>query len=192
MNAPILQHLTADELDALLDGAGSARVTSHLETCATCLAMVEGDRRLVGALSALPALDPTPGFADRVMARVTIAPVVSPAAVVAATPRSIAARRRAFGGSLLAGTSLVAAFAWAIANPAAALNTVTPAFQGLWASLQQLMTSGSAQSWSAQLVGAFGSPSKMLFALVAVSGLYVVALTGFHRLLTDPVPDANW
>ena len=66
MTAPELLHLTADELDALLDGAGSARVTSHLETCASCLAMVELDRRLVGALSALPALDPRPGFADRV------------------------------------------------------------------------------------------------------------------------------
>ena len=192
MNAPDLLHLTADELDALLEGAGSARVTSHLETCATCLAMVELDRRLVGALSALPALDPRPGFADRVMAKVTVAPALSPAPLVAPTPRSIAARRRALGGSLLAGGSLVAAFAWAIANPAAALDTVAPAFQGLWVSLQNLVSSGSAQSWSAQLVGAFGSPGKMLLALVAISGVYVVALTGFRRLLTDPVTDARW
>lgn len=191
MNAPDLQHLTADELDARLDGSGSARVTSHLETCASCLAMVELDRRLVGALSALPALDPSPGFADRVMAKVTV-PALSAAPLVAPTPRSIAAGRRAFGGSLLAGGSLVAAFTWAIANPTAALSTVAPAFQGLWVSLQQLVSSGSAQSWSAQLVGAFGSPGRMLFALVAISGLYVVALTSFRRLLTDPVTDARW
>ena len=196
MNAPDLRHLTTDELDALLDGAGSARVTSHLETCTNCLAMVELDRRLVGALSALPALDPTPGFADRVMAKVTITPSLSPVTVLAPTPRSIAARRRALVGSLVAGSSLVAWFGWAIANPDAALNTVTPVLRqtgdGLWAAMQNLVSGAAGQSWSADLIGAFGSPGKMLLALVAISGIYVVALTGFRRLLTDPVTDARW
>src|SRR5512141_558547 len=114
MTTADLSHLTADELDALLDGAGSARVTSHLETCADCLALVEVDRRMVSALSALPALDPHPGFADRVMARVTIKPAMDQASANAPTPRSVAARRRAWAGSLLAGGALVAWFGWAI------------------------------------------------------------------------------
>ena len=195
MTAPDLLHLTAQELEALLDGAGSARVTSHLETCANCLAMVRLDQRLVGALSALPAFDPHPGFADRVMARVSIQPALSPVPALAPTPRSIAARRRARVGSLLAGGSLVAWFGWAIANPDAALNTVVPVLRqtgdGLWPSLQSLVSGAAAQAWSADLIGAFGSPGKMLLAVVAISGLYVVALTGFRRLLTDPVTDAR-
>jgi hypothetical protein len=187
MSATALQHLTTDELDALLDGAGSTRVTSHLETCVNCLATVELDRRLVGALSALPALDPAPDFEERVMARVIIRPAQSPIAVAAPSPRSIAARRRALVGSVLAGCSLVAGFAWAVTHPAAAaLGGFAPVInrngEALLASLQSMATTASS----------LASPGRMLLALVAISLVYVIALTGFQRLLTEPATDARW
>ena len=185
MNDADSLHLTAEELDALHDGAGSARVTSHLETCTDCQALVELDRRLVGSLSALPAFDPSPDFEDLVMARVAIAPAASTVAVATPSPRSIAARRRAMVGSLLGGISLVASFVWAAANPTAALGGFEPTLRrgavSFWLSLQSLAD-------NAVLVA---SPGKMLLAMVALSGLYVVALTGFRFLLTEPVADAH-
>lgn len=67
-------HLTPDEVEAVVDRStdlGDARLR-HLDACAECAREVEELRRLSVALSALPTWTPTPGFAERVMARVTL------------------------------------------------------------------------------------------------------------------------
>lgn len=67
-------HLTPDEVEAVADDsaalAGPRR--RHLDTCSACAREVEESRRLSVALAALPAWTPSPGFAERVMARVTL------------------------------------------------------------------------------------------------------------------------
>lgn len=63
-----LQALVEDDLDR----GDAAVVASHLAECARCRAEVEELRSLFGMLSSLAYHAPSAGFADRVMARVTV------------------------------------------------------------------------------------------------------------------------
>ena len=69
-------HLSADRLQALLDGAlpprERARVEEHLGACARCTEELEGWRLLFEDLSALPRHAPGEGFQARVMTSVEI------------------------------------------------------------------------------------------------------------------------
>lgn len=71
-----LNHPTANRLEAFveesLDRADEAVVRSHLATCARCQTEVAELQTLFEALSALPELAPSAGFADRVMAGVRV------------------------------------------------------------------------------------------------------------------------
>jgi hypothetical protein len=69
-------HLNPDELDLLLEGRLSEIRTSHLETCEQCRTAAEETREVVAQLAHLPRAVPSPAFADRVMARVSVAPAV--------------------------------------------------------------------------------------------------------------------
>lgn len=196
MTAPDSLHLSADELDALHVGAASSRVTSHLATCPSCTEMVALDRRLVAMLAALPSLAPREGFEERVMAQVTIAAVPLLVIAPAPSPRELAARRRVVVGSLLTVGGVLGGFAWAAANPTAALGAVAPALrqagESLWLSLQTVASNATEQPWFGSLAGTLASPGRALLLFVAVGGLYALALTGFRRLLTDPAADARW
>lgn len=69
-------HPAAEEIEAYVDGslAEAERVVfeSHLTTCGRCTAEVDEWRSLFAALASLPALEPSAGFADRVMAGVDV------------------------------------------------------------------------------------------------------------------------
>jgi hypothetical protein len=75
MTEPSL-HLDSDEVDLLLDGRLTEDRTSHLETCEQCRAMAEETREVVAQLARLPRAIPSPAFADRVMAQVSIVPEI--------------------------------------------------------------------------------------------------------------------
>lgn len=61
----------------------------HLRACSHCAAELESARAVITALERMPALTPSAGFADAVMARVQVVP----AAAQAAAPPSMARRR---------------------------------------------------------------------------------------------------
>lgn len=67
-------HLTPDEVEAVVESSTALAEPRrrHLESCRACAGEVEELRRLAAALAALPTWMPTPGFAERVMARVTL------------------------------------------------------------------------------------------------------------------------
>jgi anti-sigma factor RsiW len=71
-----MQHPPAEQLEAFVEGvleAGDrAVVESHLVGCADCLSAVEEWQALFAALEGLPQFDPSPGFAERVMAGVRL------------------------------------------------------------------------------------------------------------------------
>ena len=195
MNAHDPKHLTADELDAFLTDSSSQLVASHLATCPACASMVERDGRLIAMLAALPYFDASAGFSDRVMRG--LAPRQAPAALpVAATPRSVAARRRAIGALLVAGGSMAAGFAWASAHPADALRWSAPAIQdtghALWLSLQTVVANATEQPWFSSLRDTMATPVRALFIVGAAAGSYAIALMGLRRLMTEPATDAGW
>ncbi len=68
----IREHLSAEAMQALLEGELSvrerARVEEHLAACARCAAEVDGWRLLFEGLQDLPTLAPRAGFTERVLA----------------------------------------------------------------------------------------------------------------------------
>lgn len=195
MSDPSPTHLTEDELDALLAGAGSPRVMSHLATCTSCAAMRELDTRLVAALGTLPMWEPAAGFSNRVMARVSIHPIVV-AQPLPLTARERSARRRGVVASLATLGALAAGFAWAVAHPAATLGWSTPALadagQSLWVTLQAVTASTAEQPWFSSVRDTLTTPARAFPVLVGALGAYALALVGLSRLLTEPVSDARW
>jgi hypothetical protein len=188
-------HLTTDELDTFLEDHPTARATSHIATCAECRAMVALDREVVLHLGALPEHVPSYGFADGVMARVTVGRAVSAPVAVPGTSRAAAARRRVVVAGGLTGAAVAGAFGWAILNPADALGFASPALQqgghALWAGMQVGLSSAVDQpilAWVAEMVAA---PMRTIPVLVAAAGVYAAALTGMRHLLTEPAPHAR-
>lgn len=195
MSDPIQLHLTAEELDALLIGSGSARTMSHLATCPSCAALRELDARLVTALAALPAWDPATDFSDRVMARVSIHPAPGELPQLR-TVRERSARRRVIAASIAGGGALAAGLVWAVTHPAAALDWASPTVTGagttLWATLQTIAANAAEQPWFGTVRDALSSPTRAFPVLVGVLGSYALALVGLRRLLTEPATDAGW
>ncbi len=70
------QHVSAERIQALLDGALSrserAGVEAHLRSCARCASEVDGWRALFDGIRDLPVLVPGRGFSDRVLAGITV------------------------------------------------------------------------------------------------------------------------
>jgi anti-sigma factor RsiW len=79
-------HLAADVLQDFADGvlptARAARVQAHLDDCAACARAADAWGALVANLGTLPVLEPSRGFADRVMAGVALPERLSLAARV--------------------------------------------------------------------------------------------------------------
>jgi predicted anti-sigma-YlaC factor YlaD len=67
-------HLDPEELDLWLEERLPSARTSHLETCEECRSLAEETREMVRELHRLRGVQPTQGFADRVMARIIVAP----------------------------------------------------------------------------------------------------------------------
>lgn len=92
-NRHIPTHLSAEQLQAFLGGelAVGERVAAeeHLAACARCAGELDGWKLLFEGLGDLPVLAPRVGFADRVMAQVTVAPAPSLAARVRARLASL-------------------------------------------------------------------------------------------------------
>lgn len=195
MNDPIVNHLTQDELDALLVGAGSSRAMSHLATCPSCVALRELDARLVASLRGLPTWEPSANFPDRVMARVQIRPILAERPRHFST-RERSARRRAVVASVATGGALAAGLAWAVAHPAAALGwsapTLADAGQSLWIALQAIAANTAEQPWFDGVRDALATPIRAFPVLVGALGAYALALVGLRRLLTEPATDAAW
>lgn len=189
-------HLSADDLDALLEGITSPQVTSHIETCALCRRMVDLDRRLSRVLASLPEELPSIGFADQVMARVRVGSDTVLAPHPTRTARELAARRRVWVGGGLTATAVAGGFVWAALNPADAMGFATPAWQqagqSLWLGVQGLAANTVEQPWFETVRAGLGSPSRAAVALLGAAGLYTLALVGMRRLLTEPAPHASW
>ncbi len=196
MKPPINGHLSVDEVDEFHDNRASARVTSHIETCSDCHALLVADSRLIASLVALPTWEPSVNFAERVMSQT--APRVSAAAPVVSGPtsRERSARRRVLIGGTAVAAVIAFAFGWAVMNPGPALGLVEPAWRdltaSLWVAVQALAANAAEQPWFQSVRDALATPARALPLLAAAAALYTVALFGMRRLLTRPAIDASW
>lgn len=70
MNCEEVSHQLTDYLDKSLDTATTTRIATHIIACALCRAESNDFADCIHQVSALPALDPPLGFAQRVMAHI--------------------------------------------------------------------------------------------------------------------------
>jgi hypothetical protein len=181
-----LTHLSADDLDAWIEGRlGSARA-GHLRHCADCRDLVERERALVELLGTLPRLAPAVGFEDRVMARVRV-PQLAPAAsrsVVPSSRRPVAA----IAAAVLVG--MAASIAWSLGNREL-LDSWGAWLLGessrlLWVSVQAVASNLLEQPWSREVRSFIAAPGRLLLVLGAASLVYASGLLALRRLMALP------
>lgn len=182
MTLPVAGHLSPEDLDDILMGTESAAIRVHLETCRPCQQLAAADLDVVVRLQKLPYEKPSPGFADRVMAKVT---VTRPVAVLAPTPRSWARAAALFlvimGGM---GSSVV----WSLANQAR-IDVWRQSLVGgveLWFStaLPLLLSRAAAHPL---VEAALGSTGRLVAFGIAAALIYVTGLVALRRLIAIPV-----
>ena len=178
-------------LDLFAEGAlapaEQSEVASHSENCRRCEAEIEACRAVISALGAIPRLQPTPGFADAVMARVQIAPKSHAVRVRQSLPHS----RRGWallGGAVAAFSApVIAVLLWIVSHP---LLTVG----GVWywgsARLQALLWSGI--SGAAARATGLGPADALSDVIHAFAGLPGSALAALALSLAVLVPLSGW
>ena len=117
-------HPEQERLEALAAGelnpADSAVIESHLVGCERCREEVDEWRALFGALSDLPGIEPSPAFADAVMARVAVRSAWAErlsALLRWVTPRTTAAWALVAAALALPALVYAGAFAWLATQP---------------------------------------------------------------------------
>lgn len=184
-----INHLTADDLDAFHSASLSVAAREHLDECAECRTLIRQDQALLDALATLPAFEPSPGFANRVMARVALP---RPALAHWREPRRIA-----LAASVV--VALGASILWSLFNRSLLLSwldqSATEIGRALWLGVRVVAANLTEQPWFAGLRG-FASSSARI-ALVGGGLLigYGAAVYALRRLLlppSRPVPHADW
>jgi len=180
-----LTHLSADDLDAWIEGRlGSARA-GHLRHCAECRDLAERERALLELLGALPRLAPAAGFEDRVMARVRV-----PQPAVAIAPRRSVAPslRRPIAATVLLG--MAASIAWSLGNRELLESwgawLLGESSQLLWVSVQAVASNLLEQPWSREVRSFIAAPGRLLPVLGAASLVYASGLLALRRLMALP------
>jgi hypothetical protein len=186
-------HLSSDDLDAWLAGTLAPAAEAHLAGCPTCQERAETERDIVALLAGLPLLSPTPGFADRVMARVHVPQVETVGTLQLLRRRALATRRSmAIAASLLVVLlgSMAGSVAWSVAHQAqlAALGSWFGAQAGqlAWVGVRTVASNFIEQPWFAGFRSLAASPGRLGLASVVALAVYLAGVMALRRLLALP------
>jgi hypothetical protein len=186
-------HLSPDEIDACLSGAAGPELQQHLQQCRECSEQLQAEREIVEQIAALPPLQPSEGFADRVMAAVR---VPDPFSI-----RSFqATRRRLFTKpkSLIAAASLMlvllgsmaGSIVWSLTNQDTLASIASwllgQGGQAVWLGVQGLASNLIEQPWYAGLSSLVEHPVR--YAVISALGslAYLGGLLALRRLMAAP------
>jgi anti-sigma factor RsiW len=201
MTDPRQNHLSAEDMDALLERSPSEAIVVHLAQCPACRDLAKADRAVVRALEALPPLVPSAEFVDRVMARVTVRQAMPARSIV--KPRALLGGRRAMLRAASVAVILFGAMTtsvlWTLANRdllsswgSQLLTTLTGWF---WLGLRTAAANVTAQPWYGSVRDLLGSPGRLGITVALLSVVYVAGLLALRRLValpSRPMPHANW
>jgi hypothetical protein len=187
------RHLSAEALDAWLDGALSPEAQSHLERCPECLERAQAEQEMVSLLSALPLMSPSAGFADRVMQSVAVPDPFALRSLESTRRRLFATRKTAAlaaSVALLLVCSMAASVVWTLAHQQtlAALGSWLAGEAGrtAWLALRGVASNFIEQPWYAALRNLAAHPTRLGLASALASLAYIGGLLAFRRLLALP------
>jgi hypothetical protein len=186
-------HLSADEIDACLVGVPTPEIQRHLDQCPQCVEQIKIDREIADQISALPLMSPAEGFAERVMARVTIPDPFAIRSLQAtrrrllATPKSFAV---AAGIALLLLGSMVGSIVWSLGHQEILISLGSwlsaQGGQALWLAVQGLASNLLEQPWYSGLESLTENPGRLALFSALGSSAYLAGLFALRRLLSVP------
>jgi hypothetical protein len=186
-------HLSPDDIDLWLDGTLAAERTRHLEACRTCLELALAEREIVEQVSALPLMDPSPQFAERVMQSVSvpdpfaIRSLTSVRRRLFATPRSAAL---AAGIMVLLVSSMAGSIVWTLGNreTLGAIGSwlMAQGAQAAWLGLRGLASNLIEQPWYDSAKVLASNPARLAVASGLASLAYLGGVLALRRLLALP------
>ena len=183
-------HLSPDDVELWLNGTLGAERTRHLDLCPECFDRAQTEREIVEQLAALPPMAPSAGFADRVMAQVTVA---DPFALRSFRQRIFATRRSmaiAAGLALAVVGSMAASVAWSLANQGVLVSAgnwlLAQGTQAGWLALRGLASNFIEQPWYESARAFADQPGRLAVVLGAVSLAYLCGMFALRRLLALP------
>ena len=186
-------HLTPDDLDALLAESITAPVSLHLESCRDCRELVDVERRLVGLLDEMPRFGPASGFEDRVMARVTVPDPFALRAFRLLRGRLVTSRRSLVFATTVAVLLVVTmggSIAWSLANQdvfaAIGSSVAGEAARWFWLGLQALASNLVEQPWYEDALNVVGTPARLALFSGMASLLYLSGVLALRRLMALP------
>ena len=186
-------HLTPDDFDAWLAGALAPASEDHLDQCLVCRERAETEREIVELLGTLPLMSPAPGFAERVMARVSIPQPVTLPALASLRNRVFATRRSmALAASLLVlvAGSMTGSVVWTLGHQEtlAALGgwLTAQAGQAAWLGVRGVASNFMEQPWFAGLKSLAAHPGRLGLASALALTAYLCGVLALRRLLALP------
>jgi hypothetical protein len=186
-------HLSPDDIESWLSGTLDAERTRHLDLCAECFDRAQMEREIVEQLSALPLMSPSAGFADRVMASVTVPDPFALRSFGTIRQRIFATRRSlaiAAGLVLAVVGSMAASVAWSLANQdvLAAVGSwaLSEGSQAGWLALRGLASNFIEQPWYESARSLAGNPGRLAVAIGVASLAYLSGIVALRRLLALP------
>ena len=186
-------HLSADDFDAWMSGTLAPDTREHLDHCPECRDRAEAEREIVGLLGALPLMNPSPGFSDRVMLSISLPDPFSLRSLASmvrgffATPRAAAFATTM--AVLLVG-SMTASIVWSLGHQEtlAALGSwmIAETWQTGWVALRGLASNVMEQPWYSTIRDSLEHPAR--WGAVSAVGMlaYILGLVALRRLLALP------
>lgn len=193
MTRPPGTHLSPDEIDSWLAGNLAPVWQQHLDHCQQCLERARSEREIVDQLAGLQLMSPASGFADRVMAAVTLP---DPFAIrsIQATRRRLFATRKSVAVAasliLLLLGSMAGSIVWSLthAQTLASIGNylVLQGEQIAWLSLRGVASNLMEQPWYSGLQSLMSNPGRLAVGSAVVSSVYLVGILALRRLLALP------
>lgn len=193
MTRPSEQHLSADDIDAWLAGTLTPALQHHVEQCQLCLEQLRAEWEIADQLAALPLLSPAPGFADRVMASVSIPDPFAIRSLQAtrrrlvATPKSLAL---AASLAIVLLGSMTWSIVWSLTNQQTLASVgswlLSQAGQALWLGVRGLASNFMEQPWYAGVRALVENPGRLALVSALASLTYLGGIVALRRLLAPP------
>ena len=186
-------HLSPDDVENWLSGTLDAERTRHLDSCPECFDRAQVEREIVEQLSALPLMSPSAEFADRVMARVTVADPFALRSLRSVRQRIFATRRStaiAATFALALVGSMAASIAWTLANQEMLASVggwaVSQGSQAGWLALRGLASNFIEQPWYQSARTLADHPGRLAAAIGVALLAYLSGVFALRRLLALP------
>jgi hypothetical protein len=193
MTRPPGTHLSPDEIDSWLSGNLAREWQQHLDECQTCLERVRIEREIVDQLATLPLMSPANGFADRVMASVTVPDPFSIRSLQATQRRLFATRKSlavAASLTLLILSSMAGSIMWSLAHQDTLASignwVLTAGGQVAWLSLRGVASNLIEQPWYTGLRSVLENPGRLALASALATTVYLIGVLALRRLLALP------